>query len=184
MALIECKECGQMISDKATVCPKCGYPVETTLQTQQVNTDAATEETPADTHDMNDETSNYQKDEKQAGNTNPGAASSASYKYVQPSKDKIVAAVLAFFLGVLGIHHFYLGNNDRGLSYLIVYFATWVIYTVFGLITFGVGYALYLPIIMTVVSIIDMVHYLQDNNDSFQERIQREKDPLWKKVIY
>lgn len=28
MALIKCKECGHMISEKALVCPKCGYPVE------------------------------------------------------------------------------------------------------------------------------------------------------------
>lgn len=27
MALIQCKECGQMISDKAKSCPKCGCPV-------------------------------------------------------------------------------------------------------------------------------------------------------------
>ena len=28
MALINCKECGQAVSDKATVCPKCGAPIE------------------------------------------------------------------------------------------------------------------------------------------------------------
>ncbi len=28
MALIECKECGQMVSDKAEICPNCGCPVE------------------------------------------------------------------------------------------------------------------------------------------------------------
>ena len=27
MALVKCKECGNMISDKATNCPRCGYPV-------------------------------------------------------------------------------------------------------------------------------------------------------------
>ncbi|MBR6374799.1 MAG: zinc-ribbon domain-containing protein, partial [Alloprevotella sp.] len=27
MALIQCKECGHMISDKATTCPKCGCAV-------------------------------------------------------------------------------------------------------------------------------------------------------------
>ncbi len=26
MALIECKECGHMISDRANKCPKCGCP--------------------------------------------------------------------------------------------------------------------------------------------------------------
>ena len=28
MALIKCKECGREISDKASVCPHCGCPVE------------------------------------------------------------------------------------------------------------------------------------------------------------
>lgn len=30
MALIKCKECGKEISDKATACPHCGCPVQTT----------------------------------------------------------------------------------------------------------------------------------------------------------
>lgn len=28
MALVPCKSCGEMISDLATTCPKCGAPVE------------------------------------------------------------------------------------------------------------------------------------------------------------
>ena len=27
MALIKCRECGSMISENATVCPKCGHPL-------------------------------------------------------------------------------------------------------------------------------------------------------------
>lgn len=27
MALIKCPECGKGISDKATICPNCGYPI-------------------------------------------------------------------------------------------------------------------------------------------------------------
>ena len=27
MALIKCKECGKEISDQATTCPNCGYPM-------------------------------------------------------------------------------------------------------------------------------------------------------------
>ena len=27
MALIKCTECGQMVSDKASTCPKCGAPI-------------------------------------------------------------------------------------------------------------------------------------------------------------
>ncbi|MDO4384502.1 MAG: zinc-ribbon domain-containing protein [Clostridia bacterium] len=28
MALIKCPECGLSISDKAAVCPNCGYPLQ------------------------------------------------------------------------------------------------------------------------------------------------------------
>lgn len=34
-------------------------------------------------------------------------------------KNKTVAALLAFFLGGLGIHQFYLGNGSKGIVYLI-----------------------------------------------------------------
>ena len=34
MALIKCKECGHMISDKATKCPKCGCPIIIENETQ------------------------------------------------------------------------------------------------------------------------------------------------------
>ena len=27
MALIECPECGQNVSDRANACPNCGYPI-------------------------------------------------------------------------------------------------------------------------------------------------------------
>ena len=36
-----------------------------------------------------------------------------------PIKNKIVAAILALILGGLGIHKFYLGQNGKGVLYLI-----------------------------------------------------------------
>lgn len=47
MALIKCPECEQSISDKATKCPKCGYPIQEYLngkteETQTEKTDGAT----------------------------------------------------------------------------------------------------------------------------------------------
>ncbi|WP_084077516.1 TM2 domain-containing protein [Demequina sp. NBRC 110057] len=38
--------------------------------------------------------------------------------YVYTPKSLLVAYVLWFFLGVFGIHHFYLGKIGRGLLYL------------------------------------------------------------------
>ena len=44
MALINCNECGQMISDKAVTCPQCGAPVESdaNLSEQPVNPSTST----------------------------------------------------------------------------------------------------------------------------------------------
>ncbi len=41
-----------------------------------------------------------------------------SYGYAQPAKSKTTAALLAFFLGGLGIHSFYLGKKNLGLIHL------------------------------------------------------------------
>jgi hypothetical protein len=38
MALINCPECGKEISDKAAICPQCGYPVNTGQPNLQENT--------------------------------------------------------------------------------------------------------------------------------------------------
>lgn len=35
MALIDCPECGKQISDKATACPNCGYPMELYIQQER-----------------------------------------------------------------------------------------------------------------------------------------------------
>ncbi len=87
-------------------------------------------------------------------------------------------------MGSYGIHHFYVGNNDRGVSYLVVGLVLTVIYLLFGLVTVGIGYAIPLPLIFTVICLIDAIHYLSDDDAKFQERIAREKEPLWKKIIY
>jgi TM2 domain-containing membrane protein YozV len=42
-----------------------------------------------------------------------------SYADDVPRKDRITAALLAFFLGGFGVHHFYLGNTLIGVIYVI-----------------------------------------------------------------
>ena len=37
MALIKCPECGKEISDKASRCPKCGYPIEIIKKESYIN---------------------------------------------------------------------------------------------------------------------------------------------------
>ncbi len=38
---------------------------------------------------------------------------------VLPPKDLAIAYILWFFLGILGVHHFYLGKILRGVIYLL-----------------------------------------------------------------
>lgn len=37
MALINCKECGKEISDKATSCPNCGYKLKETTAEKELS---------------------------------------------------------------------------------------------------------------------------------------------------
>ena len=48
----------------------------------------------------------------------------------QAGKSKVAAILLAFFLGGLGIHNFYLGNTGKGIAQLLLS-------TVGALIVFG-----------------------------------------------
>lgn len=40
--------------------------------------------------------------------------------YATPAKSKLVAILLAFFLGALGVHRFYLGHIGTGLAMLLI----------------------------------------------------------------
>ena len=42
MALLNCNECGQMISDKAVTCPHCGAPVTSTTNISEISAHAST----------------------------------------------------------------------------------------------------------------------------------------------
>lgn len=50
-------------------------------------------------------------------------------------KDRISAALLAVFLGFIGIHKFYLGNKTAGILYLIFFWTA--IPAILGLIDFA-----------------------------------------------
>ena len=68
------------------------------------------------------------------------------------AKDKTVAGLFAIFLGALGIHEFYLGNNTSGLIRLGI-----------TLLTCGWGGA-----ILGIISLIEGIIYLTKSDDEFQ----------------
>ncbi len=89
-----CKECGQVISAKAEICPKCGCRVETPAmgQTPQIV--------------INNSNENNNQNNNQVNVLGARA------------KNKWVAFFLCLFLGVFGAHKFYEGKAGMGILYL------------------------------------------------------------------
>jgi TM2 domain-containing membrane protein YozV len=85
----------------------------------------------------------------------------AIYPVVSPAtpseKSRVVAALLAFFLGGLGIHKFYLGKNTAGLIMLLV--------SVFGAVLFLIP-----TIVISVIAFIEFIIYITASDEVFEER--------------
>lgn len=94
MALVKCKECGQEISDTATVCPHCGAPVIKDIYCRKCGTRFP-------------ETAQY-------------CPSCGAPVNCSGSKDKTVAGILAILFGGLGIHYFYMGKTIAGIITLLI----------------------------------------------------------------
>ena len=67
-------------------------------------------------------------------------------------KSKMVAALLAFFLGALGVHQFYLGHSGRGIAMLLLTISF------VGLIVSGIW------------AIVDFIRYLTMPEEQFDAR--------------
>ncbi len=90
-----CANCGKEIDDKAAICVGCGVP--TSNQTQQASYQ------PQSIPTINIVNTNT--------NTNVAGA-------IHPTKSKMVTLLLCIFLGVFGIHRFYVGKIGTGILYL------------------------------------------------------------------
>lgn len=88
-----CKYCGEKIPEDAVICIKCGRQVEN-LKGDQPNV-------------VINNT-----------NTNTNTVRNTTTGYVGKQKNKWVALLLCFFLGVVGAHKFYEGKIGMGILYL------------------------------------------------------------------
>lgn len=88
-----CKHCGAKIAEAAVICTHCGCQVEETPKAEQPNIVINNTNTNA--------------------NTNINAAMLGIRE-----KNKWIALVLCFFLGVFGAHKFYEGKVGLGILYL------------------------------------------------------------------
>lgn len=85
----------------------------------------------------------------------PAAVPVAPARPVASDRNKYVAAVIAFLIGTLGIHRFYLGRTGSGIAMLILSC------TIIGLC------------ITVPWAFIDMVRYLVMSDEAFAERYAR-----------
>ncbi|MBB6254514.1 TM2 domain-containing protein [Nitrospirillum iridis] len=70
-------------------------------------------------------------------------------------KNKLVACLLAFFLGTFGIHKFYLGYNAAGLIMLLVF--------LFGFIALGIP-----SVVIGLIALIEGILYIVKSDEEFE----------------
>lgn len=154
-----CKNCSTNYDDNAPYCPYCGAPNDMAHGSQQsqneyYNPNAQQGGQYYYNGQPNTQQPNYQY-QQQDMNYNPQQTNT------EPTKEKIVAGLLAILIGTLGIHKFYLGYTKSGIIMLLV-----------SLLTFGVGAP-----VMAVISLIEGILYLTKSDAEFyQTYVQNKKE--------
>lgn len=77
-------------------------------------------------------------------------------------KNKIVAGLLALFLGTLGIHKFYLNETKPGVIYLVCYLV--------GLLTCWLIVGLIPMLVISILALIDAIKLFVMDNRVFDNR--------------
>ncbi len=116
-----CKQCGNQIDEDALFCPKCGANQKSQSVSQQAfqNTQSPTQQpnvvvpnviVNVDNHSTNTAVAS-------AKSTINNRGRYRSYGAIS-SKSKVMALILAIFLGYFGVHKFYVGKMGMGILYL------------------------------------------------------------------
>ncbi len=84
-----------------------------------------------------------------------GATAVYSVSAASESSKKIPAALLAFFLGALGVHKFYLGYKKQGIIMLLVF--------LFGFILLGLP-----SMIIGIIAFVEFIIYLTKSDEEFE----------------
>lgn len=82
---------------------------------------------------------------------------------------KIAAALLAFFLGSIGVHKFYLGYNNEGIILLIL--------TIVGWATSCIVIGFFILTAIWIITFIEFVIYLTRTDEEFYQTYQVNKKP-------
>lgn len=114
-----CKFCKKEIPDDSQICPECNQVTEELYSSTE--------------SDDSDETNKIKDETVQNGPEKTSVNNQTNNGYER--KSKIVAGILAIFLGSLGIHNFYLGNNNIAFIQLGIT----IVSTLLSCCTFGLS---------------------------------------------
>lgn len=79
--------------------------------------------------------------------------------------NKLVAALLAFFLGLFGAHKFYLGRIGLGITYLLIGTIGWI--TIIG------------PPILGIICLIEAIIFITKSDEEFHQQYVVEKRAMF-----
>ncbi len=106
-----CKHCGELIDEDCVVCPKCGKQVEE-LKGKSDDRNII----------INNNNNNSSSSSASAAAAAVAAASGSRTSYAPrvSSKSWLVTLLLCLFLGVFGIHRFYVGKIGTGILMILL----------------------------------------------------------------
>ena len=84
-------------------------------------------------------------------------------------KDKLIAALLALFVGIMGIHWLYLNDYKKGKNYLI-----WFIV---GVLTCWLAIGLIPLVVLSIVAFVDCFKILFMTDEEFDRQYNTPKGP-------
>lgn len=127
MTLIKCKECGQEVSDKAKSCPKCGAPVERMISCAECGTQMSENINSCPNCGCPNPLISGENARLYTHSNNGTSTSSDVFAPGRSGKSRGAFALLAIFLGCLGVHFFYIGKTGAGVTNLVICMFSWIL---------------------------------------------------------